>query len=159
MRYCVRLTGFTLFLLAAAAAAGACAAVPGASPSLYQRLGGEPVLAQISTELIDRVAADPRIGTSFKDSNLKRIKQKLTEQLCEISGGPCRYSGDSMRESHAGHHITESDFYGMVEMLQQLLREHHVGLRETNELLRLLAPMKRDVVEPTAATAGTMSAR
>ncbi len=147
------MTRFTLFLLAATAAAGACAAPRDADSSLYERLGGEPVIAQISGELIDRVAADPRIGASFKDSNLKRVKQKLTEQLCEISGGPCRYSGDSMRESHAGHHITEADFYGMVETLQQLLREHHVGLRETNELLRLLAPMKRDVVEPPAAAA------
>ena len=122
----------------------------GAMPSLYTRLGGNEGVTQIASDLVDRVAADPRIGTSFEGSNLRRIKQKLSEQLCELADGPCRYSGDSMRETHANHHITEADFYGMVECLKDVLRQHHVGLRETNEVLRLLAPMKRDIVEPPA---------
>ena len=122
----------------------------GAMPSLYMRLGGNEGVTQIANDLVDRVAADPRIGTSFEGSNLRRIKQKLSEQLCELADGPCRYSGDSMRETHANHHITEADFYGMVECLKDVLRQHHVGLRETNEVLRLLAPMKRDIVEPPA---------
>ena len=121
--------------------------------TLYTRLGGETALKKISSELIDRVAADPRVGSSFKDSNLRRVKEKLTEQLCQISDGPCTYSGDAMRETHAGHHIRETDFYAMVEYLKAILREHGVGLRETNELLRRLAPMKRDIVEAAAKTA------
>ena len=121
--------------------------------TLYVRLGGNTALMQIASELIDRVAADPRVGTSFKDSNLRRIKEKLAEQWCEISDGPCTYSGDSMRETHAGHHIRETDFYAMVEYLKSILRERGVSLRETNELLRRLAPMKRDIVEAAAKSA------
>jgi hemoglobin len=52
-----------------------------------------------------------------------------------------------MREVHAGHHITQSDFYDMVSTLRDVLKERHVDLGATNELLRLLAPMKRDIVE------------
>jgi hemoglobin len=114
---------------------------------LYERLGGEAGVSAIATALIDRVAADPRIGGSFKDTNLDHIKKMLAEQICDLSGGPCRYSGDSMKESHAGHHISEADFYGMVTELRDILRERHVSLGATNELLRLLAPMKRDIVE------------
>ena len=58
------------------------------------------------------------------------------------------YSGDPMREVHAGHEISQAEFYGMVELLQVVLHEHHVAMRERNELLALLAPMERDVVEP-----------
>ena len=125
----------------------------GATPSLYTRLGGNDGITQIANELVDRVAADPRIGTSFQGTNLRRVKQKLSEQLCELADGPCKYSGDPMRETHANHHITEADFYGMVEHLKGVLRERHVGLRETNEVLRLLAPMKREIVEPPAKSA------
>ena len=121
--------------------------------SLYIRLGGEPGVAAISNELIDRIAADPLTGPSFKDSKLGRIKKLLAEQICDLSGGPCRYSGDSMKEVHAGHHISQAQFYRTVETLRGILKERHVDLRSTNQLLHLLAPMKRDVVED-AGTAG-----
>jgi hemoglobin len=52
-----------------------------------------------------------------------------------------------MRETHGGQHITEAEFYGMVDTLRSIMREHHESLGNTNELLRLLAPMKRDIVE------------
>jgi hemoglobin len=135
-----RVLGTLLLLLSGIAA--------GAQARLYDRLGGEAGVAAIAGSLIDRVSADPKLGRSFKDSNLDRIKKLLAEQICDLSGGPCRYSGDSMREVHAGHHISEAEFFGMVADLRSVLKERHVSQGATNELLRLLAPMKRDVVEP-----------
>lgn len=140
-----RVLGPVLLLLSGFAA--------GAPVRLYDRLGGESGVAAIAGDLIDRVSADPKLGRSFKDSNLSRIKRLLAEQLCDLSGGPCRYSGDSMREVHAGHHISEAEFFGMVAELRVVLKQRHVSQAATNELLRLLAPMKRDVVEPTPASA------
>jgi hemoglobin len=133
--------------LAAAIASAASTAAAHASATLYARLGGQAGVVAISDRLIDRVASDPRMGRSFKDTDLARIKRLLAEQLCDLSGGPCHYSGDSMKEVHAGHDISEADFYGMVETLRTILKERRVGIAATNELLRLLAPMKRDVVE------------
>ena len=133
---------------------GKAAAVAGtAQLSLYDRLGGTAGVAAIADSLIDRVSADPMLGRSFKDSKLDRIKKLLAEQICDLSGGPCRYSGDPMKEVHAGHHISEAEFYGMVADLRQVLKERHVSQRSTNELLHLLAPMKRDIVEPARAGA------
>ena len=119
----------------------------GAPVRLYDRLGGAVGVAAIADTLIDRVSADPKLGRSFKDAKLDRIKRLLAEQICDLSGGPCRYSGDSMKDVHAGHHISQSDFYGMVADLRTVLKERHVNQGAANELLRLLAPMKRDVVE------------
>lgn len=136
----VRLT----FLLIAVGAWGAAAAAPA---SLYDQLGGAPGVRAISDTLIDRVAGDPRIGASFQDVNLKRVQKLLATQICQITGGPCRYTGDSMREVHAGLNITEADFYGMVAILRDILKQRHVPIGARNALLRLLAPMKRDVVE------------
>jgi len=92
------------------------------------------------------------LGRSFKDTKLSRIKGLLAEQICDLSGGPCRYSGDPMKEVHAGQHISEAEFYGMVDTLRDILQQRHVGIGATNELLRLLAPMKRDIVEPKQAS-------
>jgi hemoglobin len=138
-----------LLLSGAAVGSGAAAG----QSSLYDRLGGAPGVAAIADTLINRVTADPRLKRSFQDSNLARIKQLLAEQICDLSGGPCHYSGDSMQEVHAGHHISEAEFYGMVADLRVVLKERNVSQRATNELLRLLAPMKRDVVEPAESPA------
>jgi hemoglobin len=149
--YRVVLASSLLWFIGAAAgvAAGAAdAAGAGAPASLYDRLGGPVGVAAIADALIDRVTADPVLARSFKDAKLDRIKRLLAEQICELSGGPCRYSGDSMKEVHAGHHISEAEFFGMVADLRDVLKQRHVSQGATNELLRLLAPMKRDVVEP-----------
>ena len=135
-----RSAALTALLLLAGAAAGA-------QTLLYDRLGGAAGVAAIADTLIDRVSADPLLGRSFKDSKLERIKQLLAEQLCDLSGGPCRYTGDTMKEVHAGHHISEAEFYGMVAELRAVPKERRVNQGAANELLRRLAPMKRDVVE------------
>jgi hemoglobin len=147
------MTAVTFRGLAALLSWLALAALAQARAPLYERLGGADGVTAIADALIDRVAADPRLGRSFEDTNLKRIKTLLAEQICDLSGGPCRYSGDSMKESHAGLHISEAEFYGMVADLRDILHERHVSRGATNELLRLLAPMKRDVVEPRAPAA------
>jgi hemoglobin len=128
-----------------------------ADDSLYVRMGGQAVIDAVVADTIDRTAADPHMNQSFDGTNIKRIKRMLAEQICDLSGGPCHYSGDTMRQVHAGHHISEAEFYGLVQMLRNALIVHHVRLRERNELLALLAPMKRDVVEkaPPAQVAGS----
>jgi hemoglobin len=126
--------------------AGCAAPSPAAAPTLYQRLGGEPVVHRVIDELIDRTAADPRTARSFKDAKMARVKEKLREQVCELSGGGCKYTGDPMKEVHKGLKVTEAEFALLVQFLREALEHAGVGEGEKNELLRLLAPMKRDVV-------------
>ena len=120
--------------------------VQATEPSLYARLGGEPVVKAAVDETIDAVVADPRLNQSFKGTDIPRVKRLLVEQICDLTGGGCRYSGDSMREVHANHGITQAQFFGLVEDLRKALRRHHVDLRARNELLALLAPMAPDVI-------------
>ena len=89
---------------------------------------------------------DPRTKRSFEKVDLKRLKEKVEEQICALTGGPCQYTGDDMKKSHAGLDITEAEFYGFVEELIEMLDRYKIGLREKNQLLALLAPMKRDIV-------------
>ena len=119
-----------------------------AKDSLYVRLGGDSGVRAVADTLIDRAVADPVMGPSFEDVKLDRLKRLLAEQICDLAGGPCHYSGDPMREVHAGHHITQAQFYRMVATLRDILHERGIPPGATNDLLRLLAPMKRDVVEP-----------
>jgi hemoglobin len=154
-----RLLSVVRLVLAASIAAGLCS-LPArveaqAEPSLYFRMGGQAVIDAIVAETIDQVAADPHLNQSFEGTNLKRIKRLLAEQICDLTGGPCHYSGDTMRQVHAGHHISEAEFYGLVQIMRDAMLAQHVALRERNELLALLAPVKRQVVEgPSPPIAG-----
>jgi hemoglobin len=143
------LAGFSLF---AAMTGSALIHAADSSPadSLYARLGGATVVTKLVDGTIDQVVASHRLNQSFKDSDLKRVKSKLVEQICQLADGGCEYTGDPMRDVHAGHKISESEFFGLVEILRDHMRALGIGLRERNELLALLAPMKRDVVNVPA---------
>lgn len=110
-------------------------------------------MTAVVSETIDEVVADPRLNKSFEGTDIARIKRLIVEQICELAGGGCHYSGDSMRDVHANHNITQAQFFGLVEDLRKALRRHHVKLRERNELLALLAPMAPDVIEVTTPPA------
>jgi hemoglobin len=135
-----------LSLLLAAIAVTASAPSAFAEQSLYVRLGGAPVVSRVVDEMMQLNRADPRTKRSFQKINLKRLQEKLNEQICAITDGPCKYAGDDMKAVHGGLDITDAEFNGLVEHLVTALDRSDVGLREKNELLRLLAPMKRDIV-------------
>jgi hemoglobin len=126
------------------------ASLPATTRPLYDRLGGATVMTAVVSETIDQVVADPRLNQSFKGSNIARIKRMIVEQICDLAGGGCHYSGDSMHEVHANHNISQAQFFGLVEILRRSMRRHHVPLRERNELLALLAPMAPDVIDVRA---------
>jgi hemoglobin len=114
--------------------------------SLYRRMGGKTVVDTVSAQTLHQVANDPAVNQSFKGVNLKKLEVKLADHICELTGGGCEYKGENMKVAHAGLKITEKEFYAMVEALRAALDNNGVGEREKNELLKILAPMKADVV-------------
>lgn len=120
--------------------------------SLYQRLGGKKAITAVVDEFVGRVAADNRINSFFKAtaSDPKRLagfKKNLVDQICEASGGPCKYKGKDMKAAHKGMGVSGADFGALVEDLVGALDKFKVGEKEKNELLGALGPMKGDIVE------------
>lgn len=142
----------SLSALVLAAGLVACAAEPATPPTLYTRLGGAPQVDALVSRLIDRAATDPRTRRSFDGIKLKALKDSLAEQICSVSGGGCRYEGETMARSHAELQIVASEFDAMVSILREELDRGGADPAAKNELLRLLAPMKRDIVGGGGAT-------
>lgn len=113
--------------------------------SLFKRLGGKEPIGKVVDEFIKNVAADKRINGYFAKANIPRLRAMLVEQVCEVTGGPCKYSGHDMKSVHKGMHITEADFIALVEDLSKAMLDLGVPLKEHNELLSLLAPLKKDI--------------
>lgn len=113
---------------------------------LYQALGEMPGLNALSAEFLDVLLHDPRVSDSFSETDLDRFKEKVALQFCQLTGGPCAYDGLSMAESHAPFEFTNADFNAVVEDLQLAMRRRDISFRTQNKLLKLLAPMQRDIV-------------
>ncbi|MBZ5611506.1 MAG: group 1 truncated hemoglobin [Acidobacteriia bacterium] len=123
-----------------------------AEKTLYARLGGKKSISAVVDEFVGRVAADNRINGFFKATasdpkRLAKFKKNLVDQICETSGGPCKYKGKDMKTAHAGMGVGEGDFNALVEDLVGALDKFNVGATEKDQLLGALGPMKKDIVE------------
>jgi hemoglobin len=120
--------------------------------SLYQRLGGRAAITAVVDDFVGNVAKDNRINKFFANTDIPRLKRLLVQQICAGSGGPCQYEGRSMREAHRGLGVRNQDFDALVQDLVKSLNKFNVPPREQQELLGLLGPMRKDVVQPRAVS-------
>jgi hemoglobin len=113
---------------------------------LYQAFGEQAGIRSLIDDFVQRLRADARIGDQFKETNLDNLAKSLTEQVCQLSGGPCVYQGPNMKEAHANMDVTRHHFNALVEVLQQTMDARGIPFQRQNQMLALLAPMHRDVV-------------
>ena len=135
-----------LLTVALVGALAACASAPSTSVTLYDRLGGATMVDTIAARLVEGFASSPDGLRAFDRVKLPRVKRGLGEFLCVVADGPCDYAGDDMKVVHAGLRITEREFNALVEQLRVTLDALDVPQGAKNELLRRLAPMRRDIV-------------
>ncbi len=142
----------TLALLAALGAATPAAAQSAYTPtipaddSLYRQLGGQDGLVKLMDDFMLRLLADARMNPFFKDVDQAHVKAQLVAQFCEVSGGPCKLKGPTMKQVHDGQDITKANFNALVEVLQQAMDAQGIAFGAQNRLLAQLAPMHRDIV-------------
>lgn len=117
-----------------------------ASPTLYEQLGGKENIRALMDDFVARVKVDPRIGDQFQNTDANRLASQLTDQVCEATGGPCKYVGLDMKAAHAGMTITKAHFNALVEVLVASMNAKGVPFDKQTDILALLAPMHRDVI-------------
>lgn len=117
--------------------------------NLWESLGGTPVITRVVDDFADRLVADPRINEHFVDIDRVRFRDKLVEFLCEISSGPCQYTGDAMHPVHLHMNLDDADFNALVEDLIESMEAFDVPLGAQNRLLAILAPLHFEIVAPT----------
>jgi hemoglobin len=140
-----KLTLFCVLMVAAAAAQ--------AQQTLYEQMGGEPKMRAIAEEFTRVLLADDRTNFTFAETDTKEFTQLFFEQLSEVTGGPVKYTGRSMRESHDHLNITNAMFNALVEDLYIAFERNDVPYRLQNKVMAIFAPMQRDIVKPGAADA------
>ncbi|MBS0201823.1 MAG: group 1 truncated hemoglobin [Planctomycetes bacterium] len=122
------------------------------SISLYDRLGGVYSIAAVIDDFIDRIMDDPRLNANPKvDEAHHRVsragfKYLVTEQLCWAAGGPQKYTGRSMRDSHSHLNITAGEWTAFLDDLQQTFDKFGVPTPERQEILAIINSTRGDIV-------------
>jgi hemoglobin len=91
------------------------------TPTLYEWLGGMPVLTQLTAAFYARVPADPLLGPVFARMSSQH-PQHVAEFLAEVLGGPTTYSAErgghpNMIRHHLGRALTQAQRRRWVELL------------------------------------------
>lgn len=121
--------------------------------SLYERLGGVYAIAAVVDDFIDRIMDDPRLNANPKvDEAHHRVskagfKYLVTEQVCWATGGPQKYTGRSMLDSHAHLDITPTEWEAFLDDFRQTLTKFGVPQAEQRELFAIVESTRADIVK------------
>lgn len=132
--------------------------------TLFDRIGGTPVITAIVDDMTTRVLADPRVNFQRKDvsvnwlgskydaweptpSNVARFKARMVQFLSLAAGGPPTYEGRDMRESHKGMRITNNEFDAMVGDIKTSMDKLNIAQREKRDMLAIIESTRKQIVE------------
>jgi hemoglobin len=122
------------------------------SASLYERLGGVYRIATMVDDFISRIMIDDRLNANPKvDEAHHRVppagfKYLVTEMVCWATGGPQKYTGRSMEDSHQNLNINPAEWEAFLDDLQQTLDKFGVPRAEQAELKAIVASTRDDIV-------------
>ncbi len=124
----------------------------GPTGSLYERLGGIYSIATVVDDFIDRIMVDDRLNANPRvDEAHHRVlppgfKYLVTEMLAEAAGGPQRYTGRSMEESHREMRITSDEWRAFMDDLNRTLDKFDVPQQERSEVVAIVESTREDIV-------------
>lgn len=132
-----------VILLAGLSLAGAARA----ESTLFEDLGGRERISAFTADLVERIKVDPRIAHFFVETDMDRLRARLTDYICHVAGETRRYRGANQRNAHAGLGIHEADFNVLVEDLEASMDAADIPFGTQARLLAVLAPIERQTVD------------
>lgn len=113
---------------------------------LYDRLGRHEGIARITRTLIDNHLANPVVNVRYRETDLKKVEQRVIEFFCAGSGGPETYTGKDMLATHKGMNVSEQEFVCVVDDAMAALETHGIDAATRNDVLAILWSLKGEVM-------------
>ena len=153
----------TLLFLFTAALTLPLQAAPKNEKSLYTRLGGVFAIAMVVDHFSDAVVQNPIVGKNSQNPALKEwhtnslgrlpgLKFERTLWVCEVTGGPFKYSPTKpgktklgLENAHRDLKISPEEFDEVAAELGRSLDFAKVPAREKGEVLAAFAAHKKEV--------------
>lgn len=125
---------------------------PPPAATLWDRLGGTPVVTKVVNDWIDACVADRRYNF-FREGDRKLtpeqiadLKLKLVQLASSLSRGPHEYRGRNLTETHQRLKITSEEFEAMVSHLKVAMVKHEIKPAEMDFVLKAMGAVKEKIV-------------
>ena len=119
--------------------------------TIYEGIGGESTVRRFIDGMYVRILGDIVLGPFFNGVDLKRLKEQQVAFFSQALGGPARYKGPEMRPLHAHMPIEQRHFDRVAQHLVASLKSLQVEKEAIDEILAVVAPMARDIVNTETA--------
>jgi hemoglobin len=126
-----------------------------AEQSLYDRIGGVNAISMVVDRFSDEIVKNSKLNVNpaLKEWNqsgqLPSLKFMRTLWLCEVSGGPFKYTGKPLGEAHKDLHLTSDEFDEVGVEIANALDHFKVLDREKQEVLAAIVARKTEVINPS----------
>lgn len=117
--------------------------------SLYERIGGTPVLKTVVTKLYGRILMDPLLGPFFNPDDMDRLRRSQMSFLIVAFGGSHHYTGKNLRDAHAGlvqQGLSDVHFEAVKGHLGEALAEVKVAPELIAEAMLVVESTRADVL-------------
>src|SRR5207244_12358537 len=125
---------------------------------LFERIVGIYNISTVADDFIDRVMTDPRLNANPAVNEAHHrvtpagFKYVVTEMVGMATGGPQKYTGRSMVDSHRDLNITSKEWEAFMNDFQQTLDKFRVPAAEQTELKAIVNSTYGDIVVTNSST-------
>jgi hemoglobin len=113
--------------------------------TLYDRLGGDGGIADLTDRLYAKVLADPELAPIFARAPVEHIRAMQRQFIATALGGPVAYAGRDLRRAHAGKGISARHFYLFARKLFDALADKGISRDDAFEVVDRLAVHANDI--------------
>lgn len=115
-------------------------------PSLYARIGGAEVVAELVDAFYERVLADSELAPFFAKSDLDKLRSMQREFFSVALGGPVTYFGRPLAYAHRGRGIERRHLQRFTEHLLATLEGLGIEQRDVHDVIDRINVYSSDIL-------------
>lgn len=146
MRITRRIVAITLLSMSTFFTLGVAAEEEAATPSLYERLGGDEGLTKIIRDTIALHHENPDIAHYFTDVDDDVLAGHVIDFFAAGTGGPVNYHGRDMTTAHASMNMSDADFDSAVADVLTAVKTNGVDAESAAEVAAILESLRPGVM-------------
>jgi len=119
--------------------------------TLFQRVGGEPAIAELIDRFYDSVVADPELKPFFENVSMIKLRRMQREFFSAALDGPIEYSGRPLGHVHHGRGITKHQFSLYVGHLIDTLQSFAFKERDVQDIISRINTYADEITGDTSS--------